>query len=315
MRSRLAILALSLVPLAACAASDVRAVAAPASSPTRAPARDDGLAAANAHFDAGRWKEAIAAYDAVLASDPTLGQAWFRLGYALHASGDLERACEVHAKAAEFPAFAGVATYNLGCAHALSGREDAAFAALARAQELGFGTPEQLDGDTDLAALRDDPRWAELRARAAAAPAQAGEPALRQLDFWVGDWNVTTADGKALGTNRITRELNGFLILEQWTGAGGGAGKSMNYWDRDEKAWKQVWVAGNGDVLHMSGAFTDGAMRFAGATMHAKGPPTRHRATLTPLADGRVRQTIEDTPDDGATWKVTFDGFYARRDG
>jgi hypothetical protein len=36
------------------------------------------------------------------------------------------------------------------------------------------------------------------------------------------------------------------------------------------------------------------------------------RTTLDPLADGRVRQLIEVSRDDGQTWVVTFEGFYLR---
>jgi tetratricopeptide (TPR) repeat protein len=311
MRSIQALVAVALaLPLAACAASEARAVesSAPAAA-QQTPATD--LAAANAHFNAGEWEKAIQGYDAVLKQDPSQGAAWFRLGYALHASGKLERACEVHAKAAEFPQFAPVAVYNLGCARALLGQPDAAFAALDRAVALGFRDVGQLDGDAVLASLHADARWANLRARVAGETAD--DPALRQMDFWVGEWDVTSADGQLLGTNSIAAELKGHLIFERWTGARGDSGKSMNYWDRGARLWRQVWVSDGGNVLQMAGAFTDGALRFEGATMYKTGATVKHRTTLLPLADGRVHQHIEESRDDGATWTVGFDGWYAKR--
>jgi hypothetical protein len=37
------------------------------------------------------------------------------------------------------------------------------------------------------------------------------------------------------------------------------------------------------------------------------------RTTLTPLPDGRVRQLIETSNDDGRSWETRFEGFYRRR--
>ncbi|MHC5209323.1 MAG: tetratricopeptide repeat protein [Planctomycetota bacterium] len=309
---RLFVAPLLVLPLIACAVHDVHDVET-AAQPPQATATDVAatLTAANAHFNAGRWGEAARGYDTVLAADPSQGVAWFRLGYALHAQGKLERACKVHAKATEFPQYAPVAAYNLGCAHALLGHPDEAFEALGRAVSLGFGSVAQLDGDTDLVSLHADPRWAALRARLTGGTAD--DPALRQLDFWAGEWDVTTAQGQPLGSNSIELQLNGHMLFEQWTGAGGDTGKSINYWDRDAQLWRQVWVSQGGNVLQMAGTFTDGAMRFEGATMYKNGATVKHRTTLKPLADGRVRQTIQESRDGGSTWTVGFDGYYARR--
>jgi len=325
-------LALSLtLSLAACASHDVRAVeASPPAQDAQAQKAQTSvaadLAAANAAFNAGKWEEAIEAFESVVEQDPSQGGAWFRLGYALHATGDLEHALAVHEKAAAFPQFAPIATYNLGCAHALLGHTDEAFAALNRSVELGFNQPGQLDGDTDLTSLHDDPRWAKLRERAAKASTQGGaqsggttapakgDPALRQMDFWVGEWNVTSAGGQLLGTNSITLGQNGFLVEEHWTGAGGDTGESINFWDRDAKVWRQFWVSGGGNVLQTAGTFHDGAMHMRGQTMFAGGKTVDQKMTLTPLADGRVRQFVEHSNDGGQTWKPSFEGFYSKRD-
>ena len=54
------------------------------------------------------------------------------------------------------------------------------------------------------------------------------DSAARQFDFWVGHWRVTE-HGKPAGENRIERILDGCALLENWTGAQGGAGKSLNF--------------------------------------------------------------------------------------
>ena len=59
------------------------------------------------------------------------------------------------------------------------------------------------------------------------------EPASRQFDFWAGHWRVTE-NGKPAGENRIEPILDGCALLENWTGAQGGSGKSLNFFDRDD---------------------------------------------------------------------------------
>ena len=272
------------------------------------------LTQANADFQAGNWQKAAEGFEAALAIDPTQGAAWFRLGYALHALGELERAIPAHEKAMGYPAFAPVAAYNLGCAQALLGNTDASFTALDRAIELGFINVAQVRSDSDLTSLHGDARWKPLlKGLTAPTPTDV----LRHMDFWVGDWEVKSASGQLLGTNKISKQENGNLIFEEWTSAGTGnnTGKSINYWDRDEQKWKQVWVSSGGGVLHMAGNFTDGAMRFVGRNMYKGGKTVDHRTTLTPLSDGRVRQYIEESSDGGKTWAVGFDGYYSLRAG
>lgn len=55
--------------------------------------------------------------------------------------------------------------YNLACSHALLGHLDQAFEALEQAVEHGYDDLEHLQKDGDLAALRGDPRYAELMDR------------------------------------------------------------------------------------------------------------------------------------------------------
>jgi len=46
----------------------------------------------------------------------------------------------------------------------------------------------------------------------------------------------------------------------------------------------------------------------------AVGGGNKFRGTWTLLADGRVRQFFEESPDGGKTWNPWFEGFYTRRE-
>ncbi len=134
-----------------------------------------------------------------------------------------------------------------------------------------------------------------------------------QFDFWIGDWNVTTPDGKAAGTNSIQAIAGGFGLLENWQGAGGGSGKSLNSYNRSKKQWQQFWV-GVGGMLELSGGLDPkGRMILAGENNTPKGT-LKSRITWTPNKDGTVRQQWEQSRDAGVTWKTVFDGIYKRRD-
>lgn len=133
-----------------------------------------------------------------------------------------------------------------------------------------------------------------------------------QFDFWVGDWEVTTPDGKIAGTNRIEKILGGRVLQENWTGAGGYVGKSFNIFDATVGKWRQFWVDASGLSLQLAGGLVEGRMVLEGERLQG-GKPVRDRITWTPNADGTVRQFWESSADGGATWTVAFDGLYRRK--
>ena len=136
----------------------------------------------------------------------------------------------------------------------------------------------------------------------------------RQFDFWVGEWDVFTPQGQKAGINRIEKLLGGCLLLENWTGASGSEGKSINYYDHIRKRWVQTWVDGQGGIISVEGAFEAGAMRFEGQHFYPDGRREPFCMTFTPQQDGSVRQFIEQSRDGGDSWYVWFDGRYVRRE-
>jgi len=134
----------------------------------------------------------------------------------------------------------------------------------------------------------------------------------RQFDFWLGDWDVTDAKGKAAGRNRIVALHDGCVLQENWSGTGGFTGTSLNAYDADRKTWHQTWVDNNGGVLQLDGRYADGRMMLAGESLD-EGRRVMQRITWERLPDGRVRQLWESSKDGGTTWTVAFDGYYAKR--
>jgi hypothetical protein len=133
----------------------------------------------------------------------------------------------------------------------------------------------------------------------------------RQFDFWVGEWEVRGAQDRVLGHNRISAILDGCVVLEEWTGAAGGTGKSLNSYDASTGKWKQVWVDNGGSWLELSGGLEGKRMVLMGETSRSDGSKVRHRLSYDPTTDG-LRQLWEQSTDGGATWSVAFDGMYRK---
>jgi len=118
--------------------------------------------AANAAWNSQNWQAASAAYKLVVEKQPKNGQAWHRLGYSLHALGELDAAMKAHAQTLTFPQFAPTGAYNTACVHALRGNKEEAFQWLAKSVKLGMNNAQQFEGDSDLDSLRDDERYAKI---------------------------------------------------------------------------------------------------------------------------------------------------------
>lgn len=141
--------------------------------------------------------------------------------------------------------------------------------------------------------------------------AACDDPAYRQFDFWLGDWQVHTPDGKLAGHNRIAREYGGCVLHERYDTGRGYSGESLNSFDIGRRVWHQTWVDNSGTLLLLEGGLREGSMVLEGQTRDAAGLLTRHRITWTPKADGKVRQLWEST-DAAGLWTVAFDGLYSR---
>jgi hypothetical protein len=137
-------------------------------------------------------------------------------------------------------------------------------------------------------------------------------PDHRAFDFWLGDWNVRTPNGKLAGTNRIESEYGGCVLHERYDTGRGYRGESLNAFDASRGLWHQTWVDSSGTLLLLEGGIRDGSMVLEGQTNGAPGNPTKHRITWTPGADGSVRQLWESTDATGQ-WTIAFDGKYTRR--
>jgi hypothetical protein len=146
----------------------------------------------------------------------------------------------------------------------------------------------------------------------AAEQSPCGAPEHRQFDFWLGEWNVHTPDGKLAGVNSIKSEYGGCVLHERYSTPRGYRGESLNIYDPGRKVWHQSWVDTDGALLLLEGGMRGASMVLEGQSVGTKGEVTRHRISWTPNADGTVRQHWESSDSKGA-WTTAFDGTYKRK--
>lgn len=276
-------------------------------APTPAPRADE-------LFRAGKWAEAAAAYEAAVKAKPDDAAAWYGLASALYRLGQFAPAAEAFLKNVSLTK-SPTAMFNLACVYSRAGEKDRAVEWLGRAFAPENKALYFLDlNDPDLSPLRDDPRYRAL----ALSVDKLKNPCMysaeaRQLDFWVGEWEVFDPRGRKSGTSVIERVANGCGVLENWTSAAGGSGKSINFYDPRARKWFQYWIGADGNPARYSGVYRDGALRYEGEPFTQNGKTVITRLTFFDVDAVTVRQLSERSEDGGRTWSVGYDFKYVRR--
>jgi hypothetical protein len=129
-----------------------------------------------------------------------------------------------------------------------------------------------------------------------------------QFDFWIGDWDAFNVDKPDLpvARTRVTRILDGCVLLEVYDAANGVIGQSFSIYDASRNIWHQSWVTNRGNLLVIEGGIQAGAMVLSGTDRGKEGEQRLVRGTWNPV-EGGVRETAVRSTDDGKTWTPWFD--------
>jgi hypothetical protein len=128
-------------------------------------------------------------------------------------------------------------------------------------------------------------------------------PEYRQLDFWVGEWDLefTNPDGTiGRAENRITTDEQGDCVIsEHFRQPGGGpggsdyTGASYSIYDAQTRSWRQLWVDNGGGMFDLRGGPVSGERHvFALTTIEPRGP---NQLTM--------RMIWEDVTADSLVWR------------
>ncbi len=255
-----------------------------------------------------------AEFVALSSGEDATAEDWFALAQSAREAGDFATAGEALELAAKELSAPRVTLERARVAVA-RGEPSAAVELLQTMFGNGFTSVQAITGDSVLNSMAGTASFDELVSDMSkqAFPCEYDEH-FRDFDFWIGSWDVHTANGQLAGHNRIERAERGCVLTEHWTNTAGGTGMSINYVDKTTDEWVQVWNSQGGSQINIRGGLTDDGMNLAG-TIHyvANGTTAPFRGLWTPMPDGRVRQYFEQSNDGGETWVPWFEGFYSRQ--
>ncbi len=130
----------------------------------------------------------------------------------------------------------------------------------------------------------------------------------KQFDFWLGNWSYSGPNGS--GVNRITKILDGCVILETFEGAPL-KGRSFSTFDRATQKWKQTWVDNTASYLDFTGGFADGRMTFV-REAEINGKKFLQRMVWFDIHPDNFQWNWERSDDGGKTWRVLWHIDYKR---
>lgn len=140
----------------------------------------------------------------------------------------------------------------------------------------------------------------------------------RQMDFWVGTWDVSWDAVQGIpagsGTNAITREYNDCVIQEQFDGGastGGLIGHSVSTYSAPAQTWRQTWVDNQGGYFALTGGQVGDDFILTSYRINTDTP--LQRMVFTDITENSLTWRWQSTPDAGATWNDRWVIRYTRR--
>ena len=136
-------------------------------------------------------------------------------------------------------------------------------------------------------------------------------PQSRRYDFWVGEWELSHSGTKS--ANRITKALDGCVIVEQFTGAPGTKldGTSVSTYDRATRRWRQTWVDNTGAYLDFVGGADNGDPTFEREFVR-DGKAIRQRMVFRDVKPASLKWLWQSSHDGGKTWDTQWEIGYKR---
>ncbi len=271
---------------------------------------------AAAAYDAKDWRAAARLYRELAQANPD-PRTWNRLGISLNHTGQREQAIAAFEAGMKAGLPPQNAEYGIATVYGASNNRELALRYLQQAVEHGLNLPEQIAANEDLALLRGDPQFVKIIEHATRNLKPCAHSAEnRQFDFWLGEWDVVTANGETpAGTSKIELILGDCVVQENWRSLGQPySGKSYNIYNMALKRWEQYWVDDAGGNIFFYGGLKDGVMDYwTDEVPQPDGTRLKRHLQFIRLGADQVRQYSQGSTDGGKTWNVEYDFIYNRK--
>ena len=159
--------------------------------------------------------------------------------------------------------------------------------------------------------------WLSLAGASALAAGDSGPCSAnsesRQLDFWLGAWNVTYPGMPGNAASKVNLDLDECVLTESWDGGKGHRGENWFAYSSDDKSWHGMFADNQGRVHVFEGKVAQGSAEFTGPSLGPNGETVLNRIRVVRVTANKVEQSWEKSTDNGVTWKMEFRGEYARK--
>ena len=139
-------------------------------------------------------------------------------------------------------------------------------------------------------------------------------PEASQFDFWIGAWNLYSAD-TLTGTNTIIKVMDGCTVQENFESPQiKYYGKSWSVYNSIAKIWQQTWIDNQGRYIALTGKWENGVMTLTtDARKLADGKEQVSRMIYHSIKKDHFEWEWESTTDNGKTWKNNWHIRYERK--
>ena len=149
-------------------------------------------------------------------------------------------------------------------------------------------------------------------------PSPCADPAQKQFEFWVGEWDLTWPGQNGAppqhGANSIKRILDGCVVQENFSSQDAAQlrGTSVSIFDLASGVWKQTWVDNQGSYFDFTGGFKDGSMVLQREATRS-GERFLQRMVWKNITEKEFDWSWESSHDGGKTWQVQWPIHYKRK--
>ncbi len=134
-------------------------------------------------------------------------------------------------------------------------------------------------------------------------PCLANEENFNQLDFMLGNWEITTK-GLLIGDISLKKDGKGCLVTEKFNAFNGHSGAGIDYFDSAIGKWRRILVVSNGTVETFEGEMKEEKFIWIGRETRANGEMVLERVEIW-KEGAKIINNIYQSFDNGVTWKQT----------
>jgi len=147
-------------------------------------------------------------------------------------------------------------------------------------------------------------------------------PEGKQLDFWVGEWELSwpaeqfggPAGDSGHGTNTITKILSECIVQEEFRFPQGNFnGHSVSVYNAKKKHWQQTWVDNQGGYLLFTGDFKDNKMELRTEPANRNGKEFISRMVFKNIEKNSLDWDWQNSTDGGKSWNDQWNIHYKRK--